>query len=194
MNNHKSSLQRPYRLSKVVAIALSLGLMHLLTPSSHVLAVQPPDSITRLFSLFQLWTADPHPHFTTELEPVVVAADVPLLDLVWFETLCRDWATLTGQPWETLSVEQQLAIADELLLRLQSILHPDAIEYLKFYNNAFVAAIAPQLQAKDNGIYREANRRVLAAFPEFAGDLKAIEKTAFNQVFTAAVVDVMHER
>jgi len=185
--------QPPHWMGKVMVTALSVGLAQSLLLTSPAVAFQPFESLSNFIQTWPSWFD--RDRFETGVEPIALAADVPLLDLDWFETLCRDFVALQGKQWDTLTFDQQLAVADDVLQKLTSILAPNSVEYMRHYNDAFVAsAIAPRLEEFDDDIFLKANQRVLKAFPELQNNLEEAEATEFNQILVAALVDEMYGR
>lgn len=188
-----------------LAIAITVGVV-LGQPSYAAFQVsswQPPVRVVNWLNgawidFNRWWSSYQVKGFDDKLSLILMEEDLPYLDRNVVKTLCQDFMNFQQRNWHQLNVEQKLDCAQAILWRLKLVLSNDSLEFLGYYNGKFVYDLKAQIAEAEHhrDIYALANQRVLVGFPEFSGkdNLMAVAPSAFEQVFTAALTDILYGR
>jgi|GEM_PF-5046874 hypothetical protein len=126
-----------------------------------------------------------------ELSALLAAKEI---DPGYFNWIRSDWVKLTGISWSDLSDAEKLAVAQDLLHRLDMTLHPNTLRNLPTRERGYFTRLIEQRTAENYDLqpaYDAADERFYEAFPELRG--MNIERTAFRFVWLGVFEDVSND-
>jgi len=129
--------------------------------------------------------------YRQELSNLLAAEEI---DPGYFNWIRSDWVKLMDIPWSDLSDAEKLAVAQDLLHRLDMTLHPNTLRNLPTRERGYFTRLIEQRIAEKYNLqpsYDAADERFYRAFPELRE--VNIEQTAFRFVWLGVFEDVSND-
>ncbi|NJL48254.1 MAG: hypothetical protein HC929_13190 [Leptolyngbyaceae cyanobacterium SM2_5_2] len=116
------------------------------------------------------------------------------IDPGYFNWIRSDWVKLMNIPWSNLSDADKLAVAQDLLNRLDIALYPSTLTNLPTRERGYFTRLIEQHTVENRDLqpaYDAADERFYVAFPELRE--VNIERTAFRFVWLGVFEDVSND-